>query len=512
MSVLQVSRIAKSYAGFELLSDISFSLEDQERIGLVGINGCGKTTLLRILAGLDQADRGSMQNSQDLLIGLLRQDPDPAEDTAAIIESGYDPELAASLNQIGLEADPFSQPQTLSGGERTRLAVGRFLAARFDILLLDEPTNNMDLQGIRQTIQMLKRHPGSMIIVSHDRYFLDQMVTRIIELDHGRLTSYPGNYSAWRQQKEQLFQEQMHRYEEGRKEQKRVEAAIRQTRQWAEKAHRMSTKKDKSGLTMGTKEFKRGKARKLDQKVKNDVRRLERNIQTQEKRPSAERDLRFEIKQDRRQGRRILEAIDLSKAYDGHRLFSNSNFYVQRQEKVAVFGPNGCGKTTLVRLMQNQEQPDHGQLRISSSSQPYYLNQNIDDLPERLTLGEYLLTFTIKLDGRVRAVVDQLGFSQRQLEQRLELFSLGERMKIKLLAPILGERDFLVLDEPTNYLDLHARETLERALNEYPGTLLVISHDVYLLQQVCDKVLLFEQGQIRRLEDSFAQYLEKDQE
>ena len=509
MPILVVHNLEKSFADNHLLRSMSFHIEEGERVGLVGINGSGKTTLMRILAGLDSCDSGQVQLRKQAVSGLLRQYPDPAQDVQAIIESGYDPELAACMNQIGLEADPLLHSETLSGGERTRLSLARFLAARFDLMLLDEPTNNMDLNGIQATIWQLRQHQGSMMIVSHDRYFLDQMVTRILELENGEIHEFHGNYSDYREQKKLQYEAHLHQYEAGRKEQKRIEQAIRQTRQWADKAHRKSTEKDKSGLRMGVKENKRVKAKKMDQKVKSDTKRLEKKVQQLGRKPAAEASVRFEINQAGRQGKRILEASDLSKKYAENTLFTDSYFYLQRGEKAAVFGPNGCGKTTLVRLMQKAEQPDGGELWISSGTNPYYLNQQVDDLPDEVLLKDYLIDRLGRLDGQNRAVLDQMGFSQRQLGQTLKSFSLGERMKIKLLEPILTHRDFLILDEPTNYLDLHTRETLEHALEEYDGTLMVISHDIYLLQKICDKAIVFEQGHIKRYEDSFADYLQK---
>jgi len=218
-------------------------------------------------------------------------------------------------------------------------------------MLLDEPTNNMDHDGIRATIRMLKQQAVSMLIVSHDRYFLDQMASRIFELDQGIIYEYEGNYSDYRRQKAKQAEEQLHRYEAERKEQKKIEQAIIQTKQWAEKAHRDSTKKDDSGLKMGVKENKRVKARKFDKKVKNDTKRLERRIRQQESKPRTEREVRFEISQDNQRGKRMLEATDLAKSYGSHKLFEHSYFYIKRGEKVAVYGPNGCGKTTLVRIM-----------------------------------------------------------------------------------------------------------------------------------------------------------------
>ena len=665
MSLINVEHIQKSFGLRSLLRDISFSIEEKECIGLVGINGCGKTTLMRILVGLETYDAGQIIMRKQLSVGLFRQIPEPEVDIDQIIEAGYDADLASSMNYLGLEADPFASPDTLSGGERTRLALARFLSVGYDLLLLDEPTNNMDFDGIQAAVQMLKEHPGSALIVSHDRYFLDRLVSRVFEIDQGILNEYTGNYSDYREQKQLQFEQQMHRYEADRKEQRKIEKAIVQTRQWADKAHRDSTKKDHSGLKMGVKENKRVKARKLDQKIKNDTKRLERKLQQQTTRPRTEADVSFEITLGGSKGRRMLEAADLAKKYDGRVLFENSFFYVQRGEKVAVFGPNGCGKTTLIRMIRQQVMPDRGEIWLSSGCHPYYLDQQInlmtvdeklmkkpiqstqstqpiqstqsiqptqptqsiqsidrlqpidrlsqaeespstggevgsaeegspstseqvnndverlgsageqvptsgeqvssadrespstgeqvktdvkrllfagEQVPssgvqarsadiespstgkqvktgaERLgsageqVLGDYLTDRVGHLDGAKRAVIDQIGFSQQQLSQTLESLSPGEKMKVKLLEPILSDKDFLILDEPTNYLDLQTRETLEKALAAYNGTLLIISHDIYLMQRICNKTIVFEDKQIKRYEDTFAEYLEKQED
>lgn len=509
MAVLQALQLSKSFPDNELFHDLTFSLERHERVGLVGINGSGKTTLLRILAGLEPPDSGRIQFSKGSLTGLMRQDPDPRQDAAMIIESSTDPAGAALLYQTGLPVMPLDQPDRLSGGERTRLALSRCLAAGYDILLLDEPTANLDFDGIRQTIQLINTYPGSLVIVSHDRYFLDETVSRIIELEHGVLTSYEGNYTDYRAEKKHQYEASLHRYQSSVREESRLEASIQVIQQRAEKSHRLSTAKDSSGLKMGLKEGKRVRARKLDRQAKNDIRRLERQRQGREAKPKAERRLQFEIASAGPLGHRIIEAADLAKGYQGRRLFTDSRFYVSRGEKVAIFGPNGCGKTTLVRMIQGHEHPDEGTLWLSGSARIFYLNQQTDDLPERQTLSEYLLTIVPKLDGHVRAVIDQIGFSQSQLEQRLGSLSMGEQMKVRLLEAILSQSDLLILDEPTNFLDLHARETLEDALTDYGGTVLIVSHDLYLLRQICDKVLLFEQGKIKRIEDSFAEYSDK---
>jgi macrolide transport system ATP-binding/permease protein len=485
MAFCELSNISKQFGDRAVLRRIDCKLAKGERVGLVGSNGCGKTTLLRIIAGLEQADGGEIHLPRQASVGLL--------------ETGADSRLAG-------------QPQaaSLSGGERTLAAVTSFMANPPDLLLLDEPTSNLDFQGIQTVINLLRDCPGGMLIVSHDRYFLDRAVTRIVEIEDGRLVEYPGNYTVYRETKARIYQERLHRYEAARKEQQRIKEAIQEKRQWAEKAHRDSTKLDSTAhKTMGLKEYKRAKAMKLDKKAKNDIRRLESLAQDSEPKPRSETRVQFAFAGGERHGRRLLEADALSKSFGSRLLWRPSHFYVMREEKVAVFGPNGCGKTTLLHMIEGLEPADGGRIWLSPNARPFILSQRIDDFPAGQTILAWLTERLGPLDGMARAHLAQLGFSKGLLEQDVADTSQGERMKLKLVEPILRHCECLILDEPTNYLDLHAREMLEEALADYPGTLLVVSHDLYLLEKVCDKVLLFEGQQIRRLEQSFAEYAER---
>ncbi len=511
MTVLQVLHLSKSYTDRSLLQDLTFSLGVGERVGLVGNNGCGKTTLLRMLAGQEVPDSGEIRLASHLSVGYLPQLPDPRADLDSLQaqhRAGEKPQLAWQLNPEGLDERTVAQAATLSGGERTRLALSRFLASAPDILLLDEPTNNLDLDGIQTVIRLLQDAMGSMIIVSHDRYLLDQLVTRILEIDNTGIRSYTGNYSQYRAEKERLLQESLHRYAESRKQQRQLQEEIVQKRQWADKAHRDSTKMDSSGNKMGLKEYKRVKAGKLARKAKQDMRRLERLQQETGTRPKTELKTTIAFDGQERHGKRILEAVGLGKAYPSHPLFFDSHFFILRGEKVALTGPNGCGKTTLVRLIQGLEPPDSGRLLVSQSCSPVVMGQTLERLPSGHTLLSYLTGKLGKLDGADRATLEQMGFTNAHLLLPADRISPGELVRLRIAELILTHQDFLILDEPTNYLDLRAREQLEQALVQVQATLLLVSHDLYLQKAVCDKVLVFTEGRIMRREESFADYLE----
>ena len=509
MTHIQVKHLKKDWGDESLFEDISFSAEYGERIGLVGANGSGKSTLLGILSGCIHADSGNIQIENSSSAALLRQNPLTDEELKDIENDYLSEDTGKYLRLMHLDIRKSDSLCVLSGGERTKLALSMLLAERPKLLLLDEPTNNLDFEGVRTLIEILGTYPGTMLIVSHDRYFLDCMVTRILEIENGCMAEYQGSYSDYRDTKARLFEERVHRYEEGKKEQNRIKDAVAQVRNWSEKAHRDSTKPDPSGLTMGVKEKKRAKAKKMDKKIKNDVRRLERLITTGEKRPVEEKSVRFTITADPAHGRRILTAAGLTKSFGDTVLFSDSDFSIARGEKIALWGPNGCGKSTLAAMIEGIRKADSGDLWVSPSSPPFVLPQTFVQLPSKQTALKYLMETLGNVTGADRALLANMGITTHHLMQRIETLSFGEQMKLVLAVPILSGRDFLILDEPTNHLDLHMREMLEDTLSEYPGTLLLISHDLYLLKRVCDKVLIFEEGRIRRLEYSFEEYMEK---
>jgi len=509
MTQINLKHVKKAWGDQELFTDVSFSVSYGERIGLVGANGSGKSTLFNILAGRDEPDSGTVFIPARSSSALLKQNPLSDLELAAMERGGFPEEARRYMRLLHMDPDRTAALMTLSGGERTKLALSLILCENPKLLLLDEPTNHLDFAGTQMLISLLCDYPGTILAVSHDRYFLDRTVTRVLEIEQGRILEYPGNYSYYRDCKARLFQEKMHRFEEGRKEQKRISEAISQVKQWSEKAHRDSTKPDPSGLTMGVKEKKRAKAKKMDKKVKNDIRRLEKLVTSVEPRPAEEKSIRFSIASDSPHGRRILEASGLTKAYGDNVLFADSSFTAARGEHIALWGPNGCGKSTLIAMITGDETADSGELRVSPSSRPYVLPQTFSGFLQKQTVRSYLLEEIGHLSGSDRALLANMDITARHLEQPLRTLSFGEQMRIKLAELILTQRDFIILDEPTNHLDLPMREMLENMLAEYPGTLLLVSHDLYFLRKTCSKVLVFEDGRIQRIEDSFEEYMDK---
>ena len=509
MTQIECKHIRSAYRENDVLLDVTFSVEEGERIGLVGANGSGKSTLLRIIGGQLAPDEGALRLPLLSSTAMLAQDALQDDTLFLFARDGIPGEARRYLKMLQIDLDGNPELAGLSGGERTKLALALLLAKKPKILLLDEPTNHLDLDGIERIIELLEDYPGTVIVVSHDRYFLDRSVSRILALEDGKVSDYEGNYSEYRVERERRFHAAVHRYEEGIKERDRIEDAIARLRGWSEKAHRESTEKDRSGNTMGKKEFKRKKAKMMDKKIKSDIKRLERGIEQIGDRPREEKSVRFAIAGEVGRGRRILEATPLRVSVGGNRLFESDGFGVLRGEHVALWGANGAGKSTLLRMITEGFPAEEGQVRLSSSVTPFILPQTFTGFTQTGSALSYLTSVVGRVDGSARAILTHMGLTTKLLEQSLCTLSFGEQMRVLLAEPILMRRDLMILDEPTNHLDLPMRERLEETLSEYPGTLLIASHDVYFLKRICDKVLLFEDGHLMRLEDSFGEFLEK---
>lgn len=508
MTQLQVQKIKKDYGDLEILKDVSFFADYGDRIGIVGDNGSGKSTLLNILSENIEQDGGTIQLERGTHLQLLRQEGLSENELESMVQIGISSEEMKYLNLLNFNMEALKSISTLSGGERTKISLAYALAKNPSILLLDEPTNNLDYDGIQMLLQLLYMYDGTIITVSHDRYFLDGLVSRIIEVVDGKVNLYDGNYTDYKEQKERAFTEQMNRYEQNKKQQKQVESAIVQLKNWSTKAHQNSTKADDSGQKIGLKEYKRAKAKKMDNQVKSQTKRLEKMIERSEEKPKEETNVYFQIQNAATRGKRLLEAKDMTKGFDDNTLFQNSNFTISKGEKVAIFGSNGCGKTTLIQMILGNESLSGGDLWISPSAKPFVFAQSFEELPKKLTTLQYLVKRHGTLSGKERTILNNLGLTRRLLDQPVKTLSYGEQMRLKLVTPILEQREFIILDEPTNHLDLLAREMLEKTLESYEGSLLVISHDIYFLKKLCNKVLVYEEDEIRKKECTFAEFID----
>lgn len=524
MTLISIRNLMKSFGDHTVLSGINLDIAAGERIGLVGMNGAGKTTLANLLFGGLQPDEGIIRaHRPNLNIGYLLQSTSYTVHTFAGMgamssdqEGLSDTERFLELtSQLGLAKVRHWDEQRfdgLSGGERTKLAIADIWASKPDVLLLDEPTNHLDLQGVEWLIDELKSFEGTVIVISHDRHFLDRATKRTIEIDDGKLTNYPGNYTFYREEKARRYASQLHQYIEQTKYERKIQEEIARLKQWSDKAHREAGKVGKMAeMRAGVKEFYRSKAKKMDQQIKSRIHRLEKIDLEGVKKPKEEAEVRFGWDQPAKRGRRIIEALQLRKSFGERTLFDNSSFFVQRGERIGLLGPNGCGKTTLLRIITGEETADAGRMWVSPAASIAYLTQDVSDLkPNQTVLAMIEDAFPNRgQQSEVRTMLANMGLDESILRRSIGDLSLGERTRVKLARLIMQEHDVLILDEPTNHLDLPSREQLEQALSDYDGTLLVVSHDRYFVERICDKLLAFNNGIIRKQESGLKEYAEK---
>jgi macrolide transport system ATP-binding/permease protein len=512
--LLSCRNLKKSFGDRLVLNGVNLDIRRGDRIGLVGRNGTGKTTLANILTcNLDYDEGSIITPRRKVNIGYLRQAETHPELLINVLNnpaevSGEFQRLASHLGISRIEEWSEERLENLSGGEKTKMALARVWAAHPDLVILDEPTNHLDYQGVDYLISELAHYQGTAIIISHDRYFLDRVVSQIAELENGTVRLYPGNYSAYREARQKERENQQHAFESQQKEQKKIEDAIAQLKTWSDKAHRESRQKAQG--QMGGKEYFRKKAKKRDQAVKSQLKRLEKMRQDGVKRPQKEQQVNFNLSTREKGGRRLLEAADVSKSFDKLILFEDSSFYVNRGEKVGIWGPNGCGKTTLLQAILGQEGLDNGEVFLSESARIAYVSQELPQ-GENNSLKDLVKERTIPEQKLIFQLLVNLGVPYDRLQIPLGDLSRGERMKIALGLAIMGDYDLLMLDEPTNHLDIFSREAFEESLVQFPGAIILVTHDQYLMKEVCDRLLVFEDHKVRRIEDSLEGYLAKKQ-
>ncbi|WP_102263161.1 ribosomal protection-like ABC-F family protein [Mesobacillus jeotgali] len=507
MTIMKIRGIQKSFNEKQVLQNAEIDIKQDSRIGLVGNNGAGKTTLANIIYGSIVPDKGIIDTfNSSLNIGYLKQSTEYSihdfEDTYSLAENG----LFQLSSQLGLNKDiDWADPDwsKLSGGEKLKLSLASVWASRPELLILDEPTNHLDLQGVEWLIDELKTFKGAVIIISHDRYFLDRTVAEIIEIEDGSTKLFKGNYSSYRQEKERLYEIQLHQYEIQQKHKQQIEQQMANLKNWSEKAHRDSTKQGSASerRQIGFKEYHRVKAKKMDNQIKSKMKRLNQELEKNEVTvPKEEAKVRFEFQDSRKKGKRILEARKLSKSFGSRCLFEESHFYMNHGERMALLGPNGSGKTTLIKIFLGEETVISGDVWVSETIRIGYLSQDVSDLPPNKTALEYSGLTARESIGRARTIFANIGLSEEKLTVPISTLSLGERTRVKLVMMLLSEIDLLILDEPTNHLDLASRESLEKTLLNFQGSIITVSHDVYFQEKISNKLLLIEKGKISRKE------------
>lgn len=520
--LIQALKLSKTYGDQEIFRNISFILREGEKIGLVGPNGVGKSTVLRITAGLEAPTSGSFVHFKDnLVLGFVPQEPEfsPDETPESVLTAEYSrlglvaqAGVDETLGRFGLTSERSLLVTQLSGGQKTRLGLAKVWLSRPDLLLLDEPTNHLDQEGLQWLERFIREYSGTVVVVSHDRYFLDQVVDRILELSSDGIVEFKGSYSDYRRAKEAAYQAQLAQYRSERKEIQRIEAAIQRQLQWAEKAHRQSRKQKavREGL-MGAKEYHRVKAKGMMRRAKSMVKRLEKMKTQSLEKPKKEQSIALNRFREAASGRCLILAEDLSKSFD-KTLFDGGSFSVFRGDKVGIVGPNGAGKTTLVKMILGQEAVSGGNLWVSPGARIGYLDQELAGLnPKDSVLDAVLAVFprqSPEVITQVRTLLSGFLFTAQDIGKPVGVLSTGERKRIALLRLLVSDFNLLILDEPTEHLDLPSREKLEQALTAYKGTLLLVSHDRYLLAQVCTKLLVIDNGTITSFDGSYATYVE----
>jgi macrolide transport system ATP-binding/permease protein len=467
-----------------LFNNVNATIGHGEVIGLIGRNGCGKSSLLQILLGRVKPTEGQVEWKKHKTDAFIVDQEKQTYTTNHVTELE-----AALMAKWHIPDVPY---EMLSGGEKIKIRLAKGFAIAPSLLLLDEPTNHLDSESLELLVNQIKNYKGTIIFVSHDRYFLDQVATKIWSIENAKLMEQKGNYSHYIKIRDQRRLTQQREYEKQQRKIESVENQINELSSWSQKAHAQSTKQE------GVKEFYRVKAKRMDSQVKSKRKRLEKELKkTKVERVEVDESVRFTLGANTKVGKRFLEVKNLKKKFGERILFELTNFTIQHGEKIALIGPNGCGKTTFLNIVMDKETAE-GNIWVSPTANIGYLTQQVFDLPLEQTPGQLFNKETFKERSKVQNLMNHLGFTESQWSEPMEQMSMGERVKCKLMKYILEDKDVLILDEPTNHLDLPSREQLEKTLADYTGTLVIVSHDRYFLSKTTSVQLIFENNRIQK--------------
>jgi len=546
MAILNINNLKKEYGIETVLKDFSLNVNQGEAVALIGPNGSGKTTIFRIIIGQEHFSEGTVSVRNDIEVGYLDQLPDfkaeltiyqelekvfdhvkqqikemqrleqkiahhgervekseahsddlekTMHDYSVLqqkFEKGVGYEYQSKIRQVaaGMGFDEVEIKEKtldqLSGGEKTRVGLAKLLLMEPDLLLLDEPTNHLDLKSVEWLENYLNSYQGSLLIISHDRYFLDNTVERIVEIKNGKNEDYSGNYSYYQKERKRRYEQRLREYKNQQKKIKELEDAIEQLYIWGRSRD-------------SEKMFKRAKAME---------KRLER-IDRIEKPQLKGKKMKLELDTDIRGGDDVLFVENLTKSFAELKLFEDLNFELHRSDKAAIIGDNGTGKSTILRIIMGEINADQGKTRIGTNVYPAYYRQEFEGFKPEDDLITALQRETAVTNSQARDMLASFLFTGEDVFKKVKQLSGGEKSRLRLLQLMSGNYNFLILDEPTNHLDLPSREVLEEALKDYQGTILIVSHDRYFLDKVVDYIYELENQELNKYFGNYSYYKEK---
>ncbi len=488
MNILNIEHVSKVFGEKVIFDDVSCGIDDNDKIGIIGINGTGKTTLLKMLAGMEEPDKGRITRQNNLKIAWLPQNPEfPKDATVLSYVTGdgadswsLESEAKTILNRLGISGHTEAIDH-LSGGQRKRVALAKTLLHPADVLILDEPTNHIDNEMAAWLEDYLNRLKGALIMVTHDRYFLDRVTNKILEIDHGQLYGYTANYSRFLELKAQ-------REEMALATERKRQSVLRMELEWAKRGCRARTTKQKARLER-LEALKNGRAPVVDQNVEMEA------IGT-------------------RMGKKTVELHHISKSYGEKRIIDDFSYIVLKNQRLGVIGPNGCGKSTLMKIITGEVVPGAGEVIIGDTVKIGYFAQEVPDMNSSLRVIDYIrevAEYIQTKEGRISAsqMLERFLFDAAMQYTPVEKLSGGEKRRLYLLKVLAGAPNVLILDEPTNDLDIPTLTILEDYLEGFAGIVITVSHDRYFLDNVVDRIFAFEgNGRLRQYEGGYTDYLE----
>lgn len=530
MIVFSMQQVTQQYGAQTIFEKMSLEIQEKTRIGLIGRNGEGKTTLLKLIANSEQPSEGRISWRKGLTVGLLEQSPQLTEEKevyAALYDSfeeltqmkkrmnqleismaGPQNDLEKLLEQYGKLQAQFERQggyeidakihqvatglqivslldkswQQLSGGERTKVGLAKILLEKPDLLLLDEPTNHLDFSAIDWLTAFVRDYAGTVLIVSHDRYFLDDVTTETYEIDQGELYTYSGNYSYFIKEKEERLLNEFQQYQDQQKKIKKMKETIKRLKEWANQANPPN-----AGLHRRAKSM---------EKALNRIEMLKKPTMNQKK-------MSLQLDATERTGKNVFKLEQVGKIYGDRILFEELDLHIRYQDRVAIVGSNGTGKSTLLKLLLEQIEPDAGEVQVGTNLSIGYLSQHTVEMNQKFTVIEEFRDKINVTEGQARHLLAKFLFYGEDVFKPVNRLSGGEKMRLRWAQMVHLEHNVLILDEPTNHLDIDSKEVLEEALSQFEGTIIAVSHDRYFLDHYFQTTYVLKEGMLTRFEGNY---------